>query len=30
VPKPKVENPATPEQIKVIMDEMRRKIAGGE
>jgi len=30
VPKPKVENPATREQIKVIMDEMRRKIAGGE
>lgn len=30
VPKPKVENPATPEQIKEIMDEMRRKIAGGE
>jgi len=30
VPKPKVENPATPEQIKAIMDEMRRKIAGGE
>ena len=30
VPKPKVENPATPEQIKVIMDEMRRKIVGGE
>lgn len=28
-PKPAVENPATPEQVKAIMAEMRRKVAGG-
>jgi len=30
VPKPKVENPATPEQVKAIFDEMHRKMAEGK